>query len=433
MKVNNTNIEGSKATVNMTLTYETLEQAKSKAYAKAKKQIMLPGFRKGHAPRKMVESMYGPDVFLEDAIEEIFPRIFDSLADSGLKIVGTPGITGMDKQENGDLALTLEVPLYPEVTLGQYKGLEVPKAEPEVTEAEIDAEIDRMAESVSRLQTAERPAQDGDTANIDFEGFIDGVAFDGGKGEGFDLKLGSGQFIPGFEEQVVGMSAGEEKDIDVTFPEDYHADMAGKPAVFHVKLNSLKETIRPELDDEFVKDVSEFDTMDDLRADIRKRFLKEKADSIESTFKSAALEAALANVEADIPDCMVDEELDYQMRQTAYQLQMSGMTMDQYAQIFGGEAQMRDAMRPNALRQVKTQVMLAKIAEVENIEIPDEEIEDEYKRLSAAYSMDVEDVKARMGAEDIKTDLLARKAGSLIAENAVAVAPKAEEAPAAAE
>ena len=427
MKITNTNIEGSKATVEMTLSYETLEQAKSKAYAKAKKQIMLPGFRKGHAPRKMVESMYGPDVFLEDAIEEIFPQIFDCLTDSGLKIVGTPGITGMDKQENGDMALTLEAPLYPEVTLGQYKGLEVPKAQPEVTEKEIDDEIDRMAESVSRLQTAERAAQLGDTANIDFEGFIDGIAFDGGKGEGFDLKLGSGQFIPGFEEQVVGMSAGEERDINVTFPEDYHADMAGKDAVFHVKLNSVKETIRPELDDEFVKDVSEFDTMAELREDIRARFLKEKGDSIDSTFKSAALEAALANVEADIPDCMVDEELDYQMRQTAYQLQMSGMSMDQYAQIFGGEAEMRNAMRPNALRQVKTQVMLAKIAEVEGIEIPDEEIEDEYRRLAAAYSMDVDDVKARMGAEDVKTDLLARKAGALIADNAVAVAPPAAE------
>ena len=429
MKINNTTIEGSKATVEMTLSYETLEQAKSKAYAKAKKQIMLPGFRKGHAPRKMVESMYGPDVFLEDAIEEIFPQIFECLTGSGLKIVGTPGITGMDKQENGDMNLTLEAPLYPEVTLGQYKGLEVPKAQPEVTEKEIDAEIDRMAESVSRLQTAERAAQEGDTANIDFEGFIDGVAFDGGKGEGFDLKLGSGQFIPGFEEQVVGMRAGEERDIDVTFPEDYHADMAGKDAVFHVKLNSVKETIRPELDDEFVKDVSEFDTMAELREDIRARFLKEKGDSIDSTFKSAALEAALANVEADIPDCMVDEELNYQMRQTAYQLQMSGMSMDQYAQIFGGEAEMRNAMRPNALRQVKTQVMLAKIAEVEGIEIPDEEIEDEYHRLAAAYSMDVEDVKARMGAEDVKTDLLARKAGALIADNAVAVAPPAAEEP----
>ena len=430
MKITNTTREGSKASVEMNIARDTLEQAKIKVYAKAKKNIMLPGFRKGHAPRKMVEAMYGEDVFLEDAIEEIFPEVFECLTESGLKVVGTPGVTAMDKQENGDLAIKLDVPLYPEVTLGQYKGLEVPKAEAEVKEEEIDAEIDRMAESVSRIETVERPAQLGDTANIDFEGFIDGVAFDGGKGEGFDLKLGSGQFIPGFEEQVVGMSAGEERDIDVTFPEDYHADMAGKPAVFHVKVNGVKETVRPALDDEFVKDVSEFDTMDALRADIRERFLKEKTDSIESTFKSAAIEAALANVEADIPACMVDEELEYQMRQTAYQLQMSGMSMDQYAQIFGGEAQMRQTMRPNAERQVKTQVMLAKIAEVEGIEIPDEEIEAEYNRMAASYSMDVADVKARMGAEDVKTDLLARKAAALVADNAVAVAPKTEEEPA---
>lgn len=430
MKITNTTREGSKASVEMNIARDTLEQAKIKVYAKAKKNIMLPGFRKGHAPRKMVEAMYGEDVFLEDAVEEIFPEVFECLTESGLKVVGTPGVTAMDKQENGDLAIKLDVPLYPEVTLGQYKGLEVPKAEAEVKEEEIDAEIDRMAESVSRIETVERPAQLGDTANIDFEGFIDGVAFDGGKGEGFDLKLGSGQFIPGFEEQVVGMSAGEERDIDVTFPEDYHADMAGKPAVFHVKVNGVKETVRPALDDEFVKDVSEFDTMDALRADIRERFLKEKTDSIESTFKSAAIEAALANVEADIPACMVDEELEYQMRQTAYQLQMSGMSMDQYAQIFGGEAQMRQTMRPNAERQVKTQVMLAKIAEVEGIEIPDEEIEAEYNRMAASYSMDVADVKARMGAEDVKTDLLARKAAALVADNAVAVAPKTEEAPA---
>ncbi|MBE7006274.1 MAG: trigger factor [Ruminococcaceae bacterium] len=430
MKITNTTREGSKASVEMNIARDTLEQAKIKVYAKAKKNIMLPGFRKGHAPRKMVEAMYGEDVFLEDAIEEIFPEVFECLTESGLKVVGTPGVTAMDKQENGDLAIKLDVPLYPEVTLGQYKGLEVPKAEAEVKEEEIDAEIDRMAESVSRIETVERPAQLGDTANIDFEGFIDGVAFDGGKGEGFDLKLGSGQFIPGFEEQVVGMSAGEERDIDVTFPEDYHADMAGKPAVFHVKVNGVKETVRPALDDEFVKDVSEFDTMDALRADIRERFLKEKTDSIESTFKSAAIEAAASNVEADIPACMVDEELEYQMRQTAYQLQMSGMSMDQYAQIFGGEAQMRQTMRPNAERQVKTQVMLAKIAEVEGIEIPDEEIEAEYNRMAASYSMDVADVKARMGAEDVKTDLLARKAAALVADNAVAVAPKTEEAPA---
>lgn len=428
MKITNTTREGSKATVELELSYETVEKGKSIAYNKAKKDIFLPGFRKGHAPRKMVESIYGADVFLEDAVNEIFPNILDCLTESGLKVVGMPSITKLDKLEGGNYAMTLEAPLYPEVTLGQYKGLEVPKTSAEVPESDIDKEIERMAETVSRLESVEREARFGDTANIDFVGFIDGVVFDGGSGENFDLQLGSGQFIPGFEDQVIGMNIGEEKDIDVTFPEDYQDDLAGKPAVFHVVLNDIKEKIMPELDDEFVKDVSEFDTMEELRSDIRTRFEKEKAESVESAFKSAALEMALGNTEADLPDCMVDEELEYQMKQTAYQLQMNGMTMEQYTQMFGGEEKMREIMRPNAARQVKTQVMLAKIAEVEAFEISDEEIEKEYERMSEVYGMPADEIKTRMSAEDVKTDLLARKAAELIAENAVAVAPAAEEA-----
>lgn len=427
MKITNTTREGSKATVELELSYETIEKGKSVAYNKAKKDILLPGFRKGHAPRKMVESIYGADVFLEDAINEIFPNILDCLTESGLKVVGMPSVTKLDKLEGGSYAMTLEAPLYPEVTLGQYKGLEVPKTSAEVPETDIDKEIERMAESVSRLESVEREARFGDTANIDFVGFIDGVVFDGGSGENFDLQLGSGQFIPGFEDQVIGMNIGEEKDIDVTFPEDYHADMAGKAAVFHVVLNGIKEKIMPELDDEFVKDVSEFDTMEELRNDIRARFEKEKAEAVEGAFKSAAIEMALSNMEADVPACMIDEEVEYQMKQTAYQLQMNGMTMEQYTQMFGGEQKMREIMRPNAERQVKTQVMLAKIAEVEAFEISDEEIEKEYDRMSEIYGMPAADIKARMSAEDVKTDLLARKAAELVAENAVAVAPAAAE------
>lgn len=427
MKINNATKEKSKAIVELEICHETLESAKTKAYNKAKKDIMLPGFRKGHAPRKMIESIYGTDVFLEDAINEIFPQILDTLNKDGLQVVGMPSITNMEKAAQGAIVLTLDTPIYPDITLGQYKGLEVPKEEPTVTEEDINAEIDRMAENVSTIESVNREARLGDTANIDFEGFIDGVAFEGGAGENFDLKLGSGQFIPGFEEQVAGMNAGEEKDIDVTFPDNYQAEMAGKPAVFHIKLNDVKEEIRPELDDEFVKDVSEFETMDELRADIRTRFLKEKADANQNKFKSAAIELAVANTEVDVPKCMVDEELEYQIRQTSYQLQMSGMSMEQYAELFGGEDKMRDTMRPNALRQVKMQLMLAKIAEVEEIEVSDEEIENEYVRISEAYSMDVDEVKARMSAEDVKTDLLARKAGNLISDSAVAVQPKTED------
>ncbi len=428
MKITNTTREGSKATVDLELSYETVEKAKSIAYNKAKKDILLPGFRKGHAPRKMVESIYGADVFLEDAVNEIFPRILDCLTESGLKVVGIPSVTKLDKLEGGNYTMTLEVSLYPEVTLGQYKGLEVPKASAEVPESDIDKEIERMAETVSRLESVEREARFGDTANIDFVGFIDGVVFDGGSDEDFDLELGSDEFIPGFEDQVIGMNIGEEKDIDVTFPEDYQDDLAGKPAVFHVVLNDLKEKIMPELDDEFVKDVSEFDTMEELRSDIRTRFEKEKAESVESAFKSAALEMALGNTEADLPDCMVDEELEYQMKQTTYQLAMNGMTMEQYTQIFGGEEKMREIMRPNAARQVKTKVMLAKIAEVEAFEISEEDIEKEYERMSEIYGMPTDKIKARLVVEDVKADLLDRKAIELIVENAIAVAPAAEEA-----
>ena len=284
MTIKNITKDGSKATVQVALSNEKLEAAKNTAYNKAKKRIQLPGFRKGHAPRKMIEAMYGADVFLEDAINEIFPSVYDGIVNEGLKVVGTPDLTNLEKNDEGLYELTVVVPLYPEVTLGQYKGLEVPKAEVVITDEDVDAEIDRMAMNIARLETVERAAQNGDTVNIDYEGFVDGVAFDGGKAEGFDLKLGSGQFIPGFEDQIVGMNAGEERDINVTFPENYKEDLAGKPAVFHIKLHAVKELIKPELDDEFVKDVSELETMDELRADVKKRLEDEKQKGVDAAF-----------------------------------------------------------------------------------------------------------------------------------------------------
>ena len=426
MKITNVAKEGSKASVTFELSAATLEAAKAVAYNKAKKSIQLPGFRKGHAPRKMVEAMYGADVFLEDAIDELLPKMLDAMTQEGLKVVGVPSITDTEKLEEGARSLTMDVPVYPEVKLGQYQGIEAPKAEASVTEEEIQQELQKMQQNVARVETVERPAQMGDTANIDFEGFVDGVAFEGGKGEAFDLKLGSGSFIPGIEEQVAGMSAGEEKDLDVTFPEDYQADLAGKAAVFHVKLNSVKEEQLPEMDDEFVKDVSEFDTMDELRKDIEARLLKEKNDEIQNAFRNAVIDLAVDGMEADIPDCMVDEELRYQLRQTEYQLSMSGMDMAQYAELFGGEAKMREIMRPSALRQVQRQVLLAAVAEAEKLEASDEEVEAEYQRLAEAYGMELADVKSRMPAEDCKTDLLAKKAQELIVNSAVAAAPVEE-------
>ena len=271
MIVKNLEKEGSKAKITVEIEKELMEKGANQAYLKARKDIQLPGFRKGKAPRKLIESIYGAHVFYEDGLEEIYSEVYKfAVVDQELKAVGQASLTQLDIGEDGTTTITLETELYPEVTLGQYKGLEVEKAEATVTDEEVEAELDRMAKNVAGTETVERPAENGDTANIDFEGFDNGVPFEGGKGENYDLVLGSGSFIPGFEEQVVGMSAGEEKDIDVTFPESYHAEaLAGKSVVFHVKVNKVTVQLVPEKDDEFAKDVSEFETLEDLKADIR--------------------------------------------------------------------------------------------------------------------------------------------------------------------
>ncbi len=425
MNVKSIEKEGSKAKVVVEVEAALLESGKQKAYLKARKDIMIPGFRKGKCPRKMVEAMYGADVFTEDAINEIFPDVYENavLKADGLKPVGMPTVVDLQFTEDGGVELTVETELYPEVTLGDYKGLEIPKLEAAVSDAEIEAELNRMAENVARVSTVERAAQDGDTANIDFEGFDNGVAFEGGKGENYDLKLGSGSFVPGFEEQVVGMSAGEEKDIDITFPEQYHENLAGKAVVFHVKVNEVKETVIPALDDEFVKDVSEFDTMDELKADIKARFLKEKEESIRSAFENAALEKAAENMTANIPDCMVMEEVDRQMERFGYQLQMSGMSLSQYSEMMGGNLDaLRDSMKGMAEAKVKQMVLLDAIAEAEGIEVTDEEIAEEYKKMAESYKMEEAKVKEMLNEDDVKGGLQSRKAAKLIVDAAVAVA-----------
>ena len=294
MNVKNIEKESSKAKITVEIERDLMDSGANQAYLKARKDIQLPGFRKGKAPRKLIESIYGAHVFYEDGLEEIFPQVYQfAVVEQELKAVGRPSLTGMDIAEDGSVTIVLETELYPEVTLGQYRGLEVEKVEPSVTDEEVEAELDRMAKNVASRETVERPAADGDTVNLDFEGFDNGVAFEGGKGEKFDLVLGSGSFIPGFEEQVVGMSAGEEKDIDVTFPADYHAkELAGKPVTFHIKVNGITVERIPEKDDEFAKDVSEFDTLEALRADIRAKQLESRKQSIERAFESAAVEKA---------------------------------------------------------------------------------------------------------------------------------------------
>ena len=429
MNVKNIEKNGNLATITVEIDKELMETGANKAYLKARKNIQLPGFRKGKAPRKMIEAMYGAHVFYEDGLEEIFPEIYEeAVIKQEIKAVGRPSLTDMNIADDGVTTIVITTEVYPEVTLGQYKGLEVEKAEVTVSDEQVAAELDRMAQNVASTETVERAAQMGDTANIDFEGFDNGVAFDGGKGENFDLKLGSGQFVPGFEEQIVGMNAGEEKDIDITFPEDYQAELAGKAVVFHVKLNKLSETIVPALDDEFAKDVSEFDTLDELKADIRAKALENAEKQSASAFENACVEAAAENTTVDMPKALVESELDNQMERFAYQLQMSGYSMEQYAKMMGGDMNtMRNAFRPTAEKQAKINVTLEKIAEVEGIEVTEEDINAEFEALAAQYELELEKVKSMIPAEEITANLKTRKAVKVIVDSAVAVAPKTEE------
>ncbi len=430
MNIKSIEKNGNQATIVVEIDKDLMETGVNKAYLKARKSILIPGFRKGKAPRKMIEAMYGAHVFFEDGLEEIFPQVYEeAVVKQDVKAVGRPNLTDMQISEDNVVTITLTTDVYPEVTLGQYKGMEVEKAEAEVTDAQVQAELDQMAQNVASTETVERAAQMGDTANIDFEGFDNGVAFEGGKGENFDLKLGSGSFVPGFEEQVVGMSAGEEKDIDITFPENYHKDLAGKPVVFHVKVNKVTVTNVPQQDDEFAKDVSEFESLEELKADIRAKALERAQKQVQSAFEQACVDKAAENTTVDMPKALVEAELDNQMERFAYQLQMSGYTMESYAKMMGGDLNtMRNAFRPAAEKQAKVNVTLAKIAEVEGITVSEEEMNAEYEKLAKQYELEVEKVKSMVPAEEIKASLETRKVIDLLTSSAVAVAPKAPEA-----
>ena len=428
MTVKNIERNGNVTTIVVEIDKELMEKGVNAAYLKARKNIQLPGFRKGKAPRKMIESMYGPHVFYEDGLEEIFPEVYEeAVINQGVKAVGRPSLTDMDISEDNIVTLTMTTEVYPEVTLGDYKGIEAPKAEVAVSDEQVEAELNTMAQNVASTETVERAAEMGDTANIDFEGFDNGVAFDGGKGENFDLKLGSGSFVPGFEEQVVGMSAGEEKDIDITFPEDYHAELAGKPVVFHVKCNKVTATTVPVMDDEFAKDVSEFDTLEELKNDIRAKQMENAQKQADSAFEQACIDKAAENCTVDMPKALVESELDNQMERFAYQLQMSGYSVEAYAKMMGGDMNtIRNAFRPAAEKQAKINVMLAKVVEVEGIVVTEEDVAAEYDALAATYSLELDKVKSMVPVEEIKANLETRKAVKVIVDNAVAVAPKAE-------
>lgn len=404
------------------------EAAVNKAYQKAKKDIYVPGFRKGKAPRMVIEGMYGSEVFYEDAVNDIAPEAYEAgVKESGSRTVGRPTVTDFNVSDEKVLTIDFEVALYPEVTLGEYKGLEVYKENPQVTDEEIASELERVQKRNARIQVVDREAKNGDTVNIDYDGYKDGVRFDGGKDEKHDLVLGSNTFVPGFEEQLVGMKAGDEKDIDITFPKEYHEGLAGAAVVFKVKVNEVKESILPELDDDFAKDVSEFDTLEEYKADIAKNILKSKQDNAETEFHYAALEKAAENMKADIPAEMVEEQVDNMVNDYRHNVAMQGMDFEQYLGMMGmDENTFRGIMRPSAEKQARNEVLLEAVAAAEEIVPTDEEIEEEYKRASEMYQTDLEQIKAVIAPELVARDLKMKKASEIIYNSAVATDKKPE-------
>ena len=430
MSVQVEKLEKNMAKLTVEVSAEDFKAAIKKAFNKNKNRFSIPGFRKGKAPQAMIEKMYGEGVFYEDAADEAINASYaEAMKESGLDIVSRPEVTIEKIGKDEPFVYSALVAVKPEVTLGQYKGVEVEKADASVSAEDVEAELKKVQEQNARLLTVEdRGVEDGDQTVIDFEGFVDGVAFEGGKGENHELEIGSGSFVPGFEDQVIGMKAGEEKDIDITFPEDYHKELAGKAVVFHVKLNKVTETIVPEQDDEFAKDVSEFDTLDELKADIRAKALENAKKQADSAFEQAAVDKAAENTTVDMPKALVENELDIQMERFGYQLQMSGYSMEQYAKMMGGDVStMRNAFRPAAEKQAKISVTLEKIAEVEGITASDEDIEAEFKSLAEQYELEVDKVKEMVPMDELTGSIKTRKAIKVIVDSAVPVAPKAEE------
>ena len=407
---------------------DAFKAAVSKAYAKNKGKYNVPGFRKGKAPKHIIETYYGKEVFWYDAIDAEYPVLFDeAVKEAGIVPVAAPfedEIVSLD--ENG-FVIKLKVTVKPEVELKAYKGIKAEKEKVTVKKTEIKEEVDRALEKDAKLVTVEgKAAKKGDIATIDFEGFVDGVAFEGGKGESYDLELGSGNFIPGFEDQVIGHKTGEEFDIDVTFPEDYGAeDLAGKACVFKIKLHKIMKKELPKYDDEFVKDISEFDTIADYEKSLEEEIKARKEAAADRAFESAVMDTLVDNVIAEIPAVMIEKEIDNQVSEFEYRLRAQGLAMDMYLQYLGMDiAALRDSYKEGAEKQVKLRLALEKITELEKIEISDEDVETELKSYADAYDMPLDKIKTLVAAEDVKADLACRKAMDIVKETAVAVAKK---------
>ena len=422
-------LEKSRVALTIEASAEEFEAAVNKAYLKMRGKINVPGFRVGKAPRKIIEKMYGEEVFYEEAVNIILPDAYeDAIKEQKLDVVGYPEVELESCTKDG-VVFKCTVAVYPEVKLGQYKGLEAPKAEVKVAAADVNARLKEMAERNSRLVSVERAVKKGDTATIDFEGFDNGVAFDGGKGENFDLEIGSGSFVPGFEEQLIGMKAGEEKDIDITFPENYAPELAGKPVVFHVKVNEVKVKEVPAVDDEFAKDVSEFDTLKELKADIKKKMTAERTEAAQRAFEDVLMAKVAEGVEAEIPHEMVELQAERMMEQFKQQLAAQGIPFDQYLKMTGTtEADFRKQADGPAAEQVKMDLAVEAIIKAEGLEATDEDVENELKNVAEKYGMDLETVKKYLRPEDVKEQVIREKAVKVVADSAVAVAPAEEKA-----
>lgn len=408
---------------------EEFEAAIEKVYHKQKNKINVPGFRKGKAPRKIIEGMFGAGVFYDDAIEEAYPAAYEqALKQENIDVVAYPKLEIVEAGKDG-FTFKAIVTVKPEVTVSEYKGLTAPRPEVEVTDKDVDDEMKAYVDRATRLVSVEREAKDGDTAVIDFEGFKDGVAFEGGKAEKYSLELGSGSFVPGFEEQVVGMKAGDEKEVSLTFPEDYTPELAGAPVVFKVKVHEIKEHQAPEIDDEFAKDVSEFETLADFRKDLAEKVKNRRETQIKQDFERALMDQLIGNMEGDVPDAMIQYQADKMLEDYSMRIQGQGIKFEDYLKMMGVSM---DDMRVQAMegagRQVRSDLALEAVAAAEKMTVSEEEIQEEIKRLAGEYDMEEDQIKAAVPQKDLEHDLLLKKATDFIIENAkIGEAPKQEE------
>ena len=415
-------LEKSMVELQFSIDAETFKSAVNAAFKREGKKYAIPGFRKGKAPKAMIEKMYGKDLFQYDAINDLFPENYEAaVKEANIDVVGRPDAEVVSMSEDEGATLKVKVAVKPEVELGEYAGLTVNKDVKTVDEADVDAEIKRMQDRNGRLLTREGAAENGDTVDIDFEGFVDGVAFDGGKAEHYSLVLGSGSFIPGFEEQVVGHKAGEEFDVNVKFPEEYQAEeLAGKEATFKCKVHKVEETILPTLDDEFAKDVSDTcETLDDLKKEITERLKSERQEAADAAFEEKLLDVVIAGMKADIPEAMIDSQVDSIVQDFGYRLQMQGMGLEQYLKMTNTEmGAFRAMFKDQAERQVKTRLALQKVADLENITVSEQEIADEYAKMAEQYKMDVEKIKTIVAESALSGDLRISNALEFIKKNA---------------